>query len=156
MAKNRVLDNLRPPKGATKKRKRVGCGPGSGHGKTSCRGHKGAGQRKGKEFDARFEGGQMPLYRHIPKRGFHNIFKQEFQIVNVGNLTKFQPNTNIDIENLVSAGLVRQGYPVKILGEGEINVALNITAHAFSKSAKAKIEKAGGKAEIIKEETRRK
>lgn len=156
MAKNRVLDNLRPPKGATKKKKRVGCGPGSGHGKTSCRGHKGAGQRKGKEFDARFEGGQMPLYRHIPKRGFHNIFKQEFQIVNVGNLTKFQPNTNIDIENLVSAGLVRQGYPVKILGEGEINVALNITAHAFSKSAKAKIEKAGGKAEIIKEETRRK
>ena len=156
MARNRVLDNLHPPRGATKKRKRVGCGPGSGHGKTSCRGHKGAGQRKGKEFDARFEGGQMPLYRHIPKRGFHNIFKQEFQIVNVGNLTKFQPNTNIDIENLVSAGLVRQGYPVKILGEGEINVALNITAHAFSKSAKAKIEKAGGKIETIKEETRRK
>jgi large subunit ribosomal protein L15 len=145
------LGKLRPPKGAVRRKKRVGCGPGSGHGKTSCRGHKGSGQRKGKEYDARFEGGQMPFYRRIPKRGFHNISKKEFELVKIENLAKFPANTDITPETLVNTELVKKGHSIKVLGDGEIGFALNVRAHAFSKSAKEKIEKAGGKVEVIKE-----
>ena len=144
------LGNLNPPHGARKKRKRVGCGPGSGHGKTSCRGHKGAGQRKGSEFDARFEGGQMPFYRRIPKRGFYSFTKKEFELIKVEQLAKFPAKTDITPETLVNAELVRKNYPIKVLGDGEIKVALNVKLHAFSQSAKEKIEKAGGKVETIK------
>jgi large subunit ribosomal protein L15 len=145
------LGKLAPAKGATKKRKRVGCGPGSGHGKTSCRGHKGAGQRKGKEYDARFEGGQMPFYRRLPKRGFQNISRKEFELVKVEHLAKFPANTTITPELLVKSNYVKKGFPIKLLGDGEIGVALQVKLHAFSKSAKEKIEKAGGKIEPIKE-----
>lgn len=149
MALEMKLNKLQPPKGATKKKKRVGCGPGSGHGKTACRGHKGAGQRKGKEFDARFEGGQMPYYRRIPKRGFQNVSKKEFELVNLVQLAKFPAHTEITPETLVKANLIKKGVLVKVLGDGEINIPLTLKVHAFSQSAKKKIEKAGGKIEII-------
>ena len=156
MGSNIEIGNLKPPKGARKRRKRVGCGVGSGHGKTSCRGHKGSGQRKGKEFDARFEGGQMPFYRRIPKRGFFNFTRKEFELIKIGQLANFPANSNITPETLIKAGLVKKGYPIKVLGDGEISSALNINLHRFSKSAKQKIEKAGGKAEIIKEVSKKK
>lgn len=143
------LFELKPAKGATKKKKRVGCGPGSGHGKTSCRGHKGAGQRKGKEFDARFEGGQMPFYRRLPKRGFHNIKKEEFELVKVGQLAKFPPNTEVTPETLLKANLIKDGHRVKLLSDGEISVPLVVRVHAFSLKAKEKIEKAGGQLEPL-------
>ncbi len=151
MATEIKIAKLQPPKGATRKRKRVGCGPGSGHGKTSCRGHKGAGQRKGKEFDARFEGGQMPFYRRIPKRGFQNVSRKEFELVKVAQLAKFPPNTEITPETLIKANLIKNGTRVKALGDGEIRVPLQVKLHAFSKSAKEKIEKAGGRVETIVE-----
>ncbi len=144
------INELRPPRGAVKKKKRVGCGPGSGHGKTSCRGHKGAGQHSAPEFDARFEGGQMPFYRRIPKRGFNNPTRVEFSVVNLDDLAKL-PQEEITAETLLEAGLVRRGMPVKILGRGEINRAVTVTAHAFSRSAREKIEKAGGKAVTLTE-----
>uniref|UniRef100_A0A7C6EDY7 Large ribosomal subunit protein uL15 n=1 Tax=candidate division WOR-3 bacterium TaxID=2052148 RepID=A0A7C6EDY7_UNCW3 len=143
------LNQLKPPKGAKRKKKRVGCGPGSGHGKTACRGHKGAGQRKGKEFDARFEGGQMPYYRRIPKRGFYNITKKEFELVNLAQLAKFPAQTEITPETLVKANLIKKGSLVKVLGNGEISVPLTLKLHAFSQKALEKIEKAGGKVFII-------
>ncbi len=145
------LVNLKPPLGAKKKRKRIGCGPGSGHGKTSCRGHKGSGQRKGKEFDARYEGGQMPFYRRIPKRGFYNFTKTQFELVKVGDLDKFPAKSMVNADSLAEAGLVKKGYRIKVLGDGEIGKSLNVFVHAFSKSAKAKIEKAGGTTKIIEE-----
>lgn len=151
MTSNIEIGNLKPPRGARKRRKRVGCGVGSGHGKTSCRGHKGAGQRKGKEFDARFEGGQMPFYRRIPKRGFFSFTRKQFELIKIGQLAKFPANSEITPETLVKADLVKKGYPIKVLGDGEISIALNINLHAFSKSAKQKIEKAGGRIEVIKE-----
>ncbi len=143
------LSFLRPPKGATKKRKRVGCGPGSGHGKTAGRGHKGAKSRSGKEFDARFEGGQMPLYRRIPKRGFKNPLRVEYEIVNLAALKDIEER-EITPALLVAKGLVKKGKRVKILSAGEIKNPLTIYAHAFSQKAFEKIEKAGGKAVIIK------
>lgn len=149
MASEIKLGKLSPARGATHKKKRVGCGPGSGHGKTSCRGHKGAGQRKGKEYDERFEGGQMPFFRRLPKRGFKNIGRKEFALVKVEQLAKFPANTNITPELLTKENFVKKGYPIKVLGDGEIGVALNVKVHAFSKAAKEKIEKAGGKVEIF-------
>ncbi len=145
-----ILSMLRPPKGAVKRKKRVGCGPGSGHGKTSTRGHKGAKSRSGKEYDSRFEGGQMPLYRRIPKKGFSNYrFKKFYEIVNLKELNKFEENTEITPEFLKEKGLIEGRYPVKILGEGEIKVKLLVKAHKFSRSAREKIEKAGGKVEVL-------
>ncbi|MEO0117200.1 MAG: 50S ribosomal protein L15 [candidate division WOR-3 bacterium] len=143
------LSSLKPPKGATKKRKRVGCGPGSGHGKTSGRGHKGAKARSGKEFDSRFEGGQTPFYRRIPKRGFKNPFRKEYEIVNLSALKKLGEK-EITPQLLKARNLVKEGKLVKILGEGEIDFPIIVSAHAFSQSAKEKIEKAGGKVIIIK------
>ncbi len=142
--------NLVPPKGARKKRKRIGRGDGSGHGTYSTRGIKGSRQRKGKEYDARFEGGQTPLHRRIPKRGFTNIFKKVYEIVNLKRIEeKFSNNEEVNPETLRIKGLVKKDLPVKILGDGNISKPLVVKAHAFSKSAKEKIEKAGGKVEVI-------
>lgn len=147
------INELKPARGAVKKKKRVGCGPGSGHGKTSCRGHKGAGQHSAPEFDARFEGGQMPFYRRIPKRGFKNPTRVEFEVVNLVDLAKLNEE-RITIETLRENKLVRHRRLVKILGKGEINRPVTITAHAFSSSARQKIEQAGGKVVVIPEKRR--
>ena len=143
------LADLAPAPGSRKKRKRVGRGPGSGHGKTSCRGHKGQNSRSGGGVKPGFEGGQMPLQRRLPKRGFTNIFQKTFSIVNVGSLEKLE-ETEITPEVLIKEGLVRKIQDgVKILGNGELTKAVTVKAHAFSASAKEKIEKAKGTAEVI-------
>jgi len=145
------LNALRPPLGAKKKPKRVGIGIGSGHGKTSCRGHKGQKARSGGGVRLGFEGGQTPLALRIPKRGFNNgPFRKEYVVVNLKDLNIFKDNEVVTPELLLERGLIsRIGDGVKILGEGELNKPLLIKAHAFSKSAIEKIEKAGGKAEVI-------
>jgi large subunit ribosomal protein L15 len=143
------LSDLAPYPGSRKKRKRVGRGPGSGHGKTSCRGHKGQNCRSGGGVKPGFEGGQMPLQRRLPKRGFTNIFQKHYAIVNVGTLENLS-ETVITPEVLVNEGVVkniRDG--IKILGQGELTKALTIKAHSFSESAKEKITKAQGSVEII-------
>lgn len=139
------LGNLKPATGATKKNKRIGRGVGSGHGKTSTKGHKGQHARSGAKFRAWFEGGQMPLQRRIPKTGFKNIFKREYQVVNVGDLSRMSQD-KITFEDMLKARLIRKkNVPLKILGNGELSKSLEISAHAFSKSAVQKIEAAGGK-----------
>jgi large subunit ribosomal protein L15 len=150
------IGNLSPASGSTKRRKRVGRGPGSGHGKTSTRGHKGQLSRAGAKSRSWFEGGQMPLQRRIPKRGFTNIFRKEFQIVNLSALSKVDPPSAestkgpISLEVMREAGLIkRKNVPVKILGNGEITRPITVQASAFSKKAKEKIEAAGGKIEVI-------
>ena len=143
------LSDLAPYPGSRKKRKRVGRGPGSGHGKTSCRGHKGQNSRSGGGVKPGFEGGQMPLQRRLPKRGFTNIFQKQYAIVNVGTLQNLS-ETDITPEVLVNEGVVKNVRDgIKILGQGELTKAINIKAHAFSESAKEKITKAQGSAEII-------
>ena len=144
------LDSLKPSKGSIKNKKRIGRGHGSGLGKTSGRGHKGSGQRSGNKRRAWFEGGQMPLARRLPRRGFTNIFKEEIQIVNISDLIRIEKHSEIDPVVLQENGLIRSSLkPVKILGEGDIDKKLNVTASAFSASAKNKIEKAGGTATIL-------
>jgi len=144
------LDSLKPSKGSIKNKKRIGRGHGSGLGKTSGRGHKGAGQRSGNKRRAWFEGGQMPLARRLPRRGFTNIFKEEIQIVNISDLNRIEKNSEIDPVVLQENGMIRSSLkPVKILGGGDIDKKLNVTASAFSASAKNKIEKAGGTATIL-------
>jgi len=144
------LSNLSPAKGATKKRKRLGRGPGSGQGKTAGRGHKGRGARSGGNTPPGYEGGQMPLQRRLPKRGFRNPFRREFAIVNLKELeVRFESRAVVDLESLVSSGLVRRGQEVKVLGQGELTKPLTVKAHAFSDSAKAHIQAAGGSAEVI-------
>ncbi|MGH7873539.1 MAG: 50S ribosomal protein L15 [Candidatus Binatia bacterium] len=144
------LDDLKPASGSNKKRKRVGRGDGSGHGKTSCRGHKGQGARSGGNTKPGFEGGQMPLQRRLPKRGFHNPFRIELAVVNLAQLEPFSAGSEITPESLAEHGLINgKGRQVKILGEGSLSKALTIKAHGFSSSAKEKIEAAGGKAELI-------
>lgn len=143
------LYDLSPAKGATRKRKRVGRGPGSGHGKTSTRGMKGQKSITGFSQKKGFEGGQMPLHRRIPKRGFTNIFKKEWQIVNLEDITRLRYE-EITPQILEKERLIRdKNGLVKILGKGEIGKAISFKAHAFSKSAREKIEKAGGKVEIL-------
>lgn len=142
-----MLNKLTPAKGAHHRRKRIGCGPGSGHGKTSCRGHKGAGARKGTEYDARFEGGQMPLYRKIPKRGFTNYTRKEFEVVNLGDINRLKLEGDINKDILRKAGLIRKNLPIKILGTGEITAKVTIHADAISESALKKLQAAGGKFE---------
>jgi len=142
------LGELKPEPGSTKRRKRIGRGVGSGHGKTSCRGHTGAGQHSAPRHDARFEGGQMPFYRRIPKRGFTNPTRKEFAAVNLTDLAKLEVEV-VTVDLLREKGLVGQRESVKVLGGGELGRALSVTAHAFSKSAREKIEKAGGKAEVV-------
>lgn len=143
------LNELRPAKGATKKRKRVGRGPGSGHGKTSTRGHKGHKQRSGFRVKRGFEGGQMPLIRRIPKRGFTNIFKVDYEIVNVQMLGTFDANTEVTPELLKERGMVKGKNKLKILGTGQLSVPLKVKAHKFSKSAREKIIQAKGEVEQI-------
>jgi len=142
------LDSLTPVPGSTKNRKRLGRGHGSGHGKSAGRGDKGAGQRSGFKRRSWFEGGQMPLARRLPMRGFTNIFRKEFQIVNLDAIEALGLNS-VDAQILAENGLVRSALkPIKILGNGELKSKVDITASAFSASAKEQIEKAGGTATI--------
>ncbi|MDH4038626.1 MAG: 50S ribosomal protein L15 [Candidatus Krumholzibacteria bacterium] len=145
------LSKLKPASGAKKRRKRVGCGPGSGHGKTSTKGHKGTQARSGNTMHAWYEGGQMPLQRRLPKRGFTNIFRVAYQVVNLVDLERFEANATVDVDKLLESGLVRKASGrVKLLGNGEINKVLNITVHACSKKAREAVEKAGGQVNIVK------
>ena len=142
------LGELKPAEGSVKKKHRIGRGNASGWGKTSGRGEKGYGSRSGSKSAGLFEGGQMPLHRRLPKRGFKNPFRKEYAIVNLRDLAAVKAET-ITVETLAEAGLVKTSDSrVKILGEGELDRALEITAAAFSKSAIAKIEAAGGKATL--------
>lgn len=144
------LHNLKRPKGAHRKRKRIGRGPGSGYGKTAGRGTKGQQSRSGYRRRPGFEGGQMPLIRRVPKRGFHNPFREVYQVVNVEALNTFRKGSTVDFDKMVAAGLVkRHKGKVKILGKGELKKELTVVADAFSKSAKEKIESLGGKAEVF-------
>jgi large subunit ribosomal protein L15 len=145
------LSNLKPRTGAIKKRKRVGRGPGSGTGTTAGRGSNGQNARTGAKFPIGFEGGQMPLTRSLPKRGFNNIFRIEQQVVNIGDIDKKASGlTTIDPQFMKTSGLIATARrPVKILGNGAISIPLTIRAHAFSSSALDKIQKANGKAEVI-------
>jgi large subunit ribosomal protein L15 len=148
----RNLSNLRAPKKANENKKRVGRGMGSGMGKTSTRGHKGQGSRSGSSLMRGFEGGQMPLHRRMPKRGFTNIFRKEFNIVSLERLMEMGEDFHgdpITPEVLRKAGVIKTKHPVKILGDGELKVALTVHAHKFSKSAQEKITKAGGKIEVL-------
>ena len=141
---------LRPPRGAHKRPKRVGLGMGSGHGKTATRGSKGQHSRAGSRMRPGFEGGQMPLHRRLPKRGFTNIFKKEYALVNLKDLAKFKAEESITPELLLKQGLIKRLRDgLRVLGEGELSAPLKISAHHFSKSALEKIQKAGGKAEVI-------
>ena len=143
------LDSLNPVKGSVKHKKRIGRGHGSGVGKTSGRGHKGSGQRSGNKKRPWFEGGQMPLSRRLPRRGFKNIFKEKFQIVNICDILKIEKVSSVDPVVLNDNGLIRSSLkPVKVLGKGDINIKINITASSFSKSAKSKIENAGGTVKV--------
>lgn len=144
------LHELRPNPGATHSRKRVGRGIGSGLGKTSGRGHKGQNARSGGGVRPGFEGGQTPLFKRLPKRGFTNIFRKEYAIVNVGALNVFRKNQRVTVENLIEKGLINKEYDgVKILGNGELTKPLTVVAHKFSKSAEKAILEAGGKIEVI-------
>ena len=146
------LHNLSNVKGATHRRKRLGCGEGGGHGKTSGKGHKGQRARSGGSVRIGFEGGQMPLFRRLPIRGFNNkSFRTEYETVNLGELSKLDASVSeVTREVLVKAGLVRDNAnPLKILGTGEVTKALKVSADKFSASAKDKIEKAGGEAIVL-------
>jgi large subunit ribosomal protein L15 len=142
------LSNIRAPKKSSEKRKRVGRGMGSGMGKTSTRGHKGQRSRSGSRMIRGFEGGQMPLHRRMPKRGFTNIFRKEYSIVNLEALAALGEST-INPDVLRKAGVIKTKHPVKVLGDGELKSALTVQAHKFSKSAQEKITKAGGKFEVL-------
>ncbi len=145
------LHNLKPAENSTHRKKRVGRGIGSGHGKTSTRGHKGQKSRRGYgELPAFFEGGQTPFIMRIPKRGFKNPNKVEYQVINVKTLEeRFEANQEITPEKLVEERLARKGCPIKILGDGELTKPLKVKAHKFSKSAEEKIKSAGGEIEIL-------
>ncbi len=142
------LSTLRAPKKANTNRKRVGRGMGSGMGKTSTRGHKGQGSRSGSRLLRGFEGGQMPLHRRLPKRGFTNIFKAEYTIVNLDRIAALGEKS-VNPEVLIKAGLAGKNDRIKVLGDGQLKAAITVQAHKFSKSAQEKITKAGGKAEVI-------
>ncbi len=144
------IHELSPVKGAKRNRKRIGRGPGSGHGKTACRGHKGQKSRSGGGPRPGFEGGQMPLHRRLPKRGFTNIFKKHFEIINIGDLERFSSDSKLEIEDLEKAGLFKgRNYKVKLLGNGDISHPVFIRVNKVSRAAREKIEGAGGKVEII-------
>lgn len=142
------LSNLRAPKKANSNKKRVGRGMGSGMGKTSTRGHKGQRSRSGSRMMRGFEGGQMPLHRRLPKRGFTNIFRTEYTVLNIDRIASLGEG-DVTLETLVKAGLAKNGDLVKVLGDGELKKKVNVQAHKFSKSAQEKITKAGGKAEVV-------
>ena len=151
-----ITEYLISPKGANKKKKRRGIGRGSGHGKTSCRGHKGQKARGMTKRTKGFEGGQMPLLRRIPKRGFCNIFREEYNVVNLDRLSKLSEADKIDPAFLKEKGIIKNTkFPTKILGGGSIKKKLKVHAHAFSKNAKEAIEKAGGEAVVIADSARK-
>ena len=144
------LGTLKPPEGSKRRKKRVGRGIGSGHGKTACRGMKGQRSRSGRGIPPGFEGGQMPLQRRVPKRGFTNIFKKKFALVNVEDLNRFEANSIVDVERLREAGLVKKVHDgVKILGRGRITIPLTLRVHRVSKGAAEKIVAAQGRIEGI-------
>ena len=143
------LHNLRPSHGSRKKKMRVGRGIGAGKSKTSGRGDKGQRSRRGYSRRPGFEGGQMPLQRRLPKVGFTNIFRTEYEVVNVASLAIFKAGDAVTPEAMSSRRLLRRRLPVKILGNGNLKMKLTVSAHAFSKSAREKIEKAGGTAEVL-------
>jgi len=145
------LNNLRPPKGAKHAKKRIGRGQGSGNGKTAGRGHKGAKSRSGFKFKRGFEGGQMPLHRRVPKRGFHNPFRVEYDVINLDTLSeRFDAGAVITPETLREAGLLAGGSRLlKVLARGEVSKALTVRAHKFSGKAAEKIAAAGGQAEAL-------
>ncbi|HEV2423394.1 MAG TPA: 50S ribosomal protein L15 [Terriglobia bacterium] len=144
------VGSLRPPRGARHRRKRIGTGMGEGHGKTATRGEKGQRSRTGSRTRSGFEGGQMPLHRRLPKRGFTNIFKKRHAILNLGDLKSFAAGDKVTPDALIERGLVKKLWDgVKILGEGELPGPIHVAAHFFSKSALEKIQKAGGTAEVI-------
>jgi large subunit ribosomal protein L15 len=146
------LSNLKPAEGSTKNRKRIGRGEGSGHGGTSTKGHKGAQSRSGYKRKLGFEGGQMPLYRRVPKFGFKNINRKEFLGINIQTLQKYADEkkiTSFDPQVFIENGLARKNDLIKILGMGELTASIEVTAHAFSKSATEAIESKGGKATKI-------
>lgn len=144
------LDELSSPKGAHKKPKRVGRGVGSGHGKTSCRGHKGLKARTGKKLRPGFEGGQMPLARRLPKRGFVNKFKKEFEIVNIRDLDVFDNDSTVNPQLLRERGIIKNRKDgVRVLGMGPLSKKVTVEAHYFTKSAAEAIKKAGGKTKIL-------
>jgi large subunit ribosomal protein L15 len=150
MATKPTLSNLKPPRGSRHRKVRVGRGMGSKMGKTSGAGNKGQQSRRGYSRRAGFEGGQMPLHRRLPKRGFSSPFPKEFAVVNVESLNVFAAGDTVTPEALAGLGIVRaMRSGVKILGDGELKVALTVQAHAFSKSAQEKITRAGGKAEVL-------
>lgn len=144
------IHELSPAEGSRKKRKRVGRGQGSGHGGTACRGHKGQNSRSGGKVRPGFEGGQMPLQRRLPKRGFTNIFKTQYNVINVKDLNRFEPNSTLDMDVLKQAGLVKKiSRGIKLLGNGDISHPLTVKIQKVSKAAREKIESAGGKIEIV-------
>lgn len=144
------LHDLHPALGSTHSRKRVGRGTGSGHGKTSGRGHKGQNARSGGGVRPLYEGGQTQLFKRLPKRGFTNVNRLEYAIVNLEDLNVFENNSVVDVNSLIEKKIIKNIYDgVKVLGNGELNVSLTVKAKKFSKSAKEAIEKAGGKTEVI-------
>ncbi len=145
-----MLNNLKASEGSRKRRKRIGRGSGSGHGGTSCRGHKGQNARSGGGKGPGFEGGQMPLQRRLPKRGFRNIFKKEYTIVHIKDLNKFEANQEVTPEVLKQTGIIKKSVSlIKVLSDGDLENPLTLKAHKFSREAKKKIEASGGKAEVI-------
>jgi len=143
------LDELKPPGGSTKKRKRVGRGIGSGHGKTACRGAKGQNSRYGGGTKAGFEGGQMPLQRRLPKRGFRPPFKKRYTIIHVGDLNRFPRDSVVEPNLLIQSGLWKKGDGVKLLSDGELQHPLIVRVHQASRSAIKKVEAASGRVEVI-------
>src|SRR6267142_3778853 len=146
------INTLRPDPGATHKTKRIGRGPGSGHGKTAGRGSKGMWSRSGSSQKRGFEGGQMPLHRRIPKRGFSNaVFKKKFSTINVSDLAKFEKGSKVGPQEMLDSGVIRRlaTHGVRVLGDGNVDRALHVSAHYFTASAKEKITKAGGTVEVI-------
>lgn len=146
------LGQVFPPEGGVKKRKRVGCGPGSGHGKTACKGHKGQKARAGAKHRAGFEGGQMPIQRRLPKIGFKPLERKRYQVVNLSDAVERISEGPITPDTLRAAGLIRDARgQVKLLGDGQVGRAVEIRVHAVSASASAKVSEAGGKVEVISE-----
>jgi len=144
------LNDLSPVGSSKKRKKRIGRGPGSGHGGTSCKGHKGQKARSGARIRPGFEGGQMPLHRRSPKRGFNNIFKKEYEVINVKDLERFKTMSSIDIDALKNSGLIKcEKKLIKLLGDGEIAFPIRIKVHSATKTARNKIEAVGGSIEFI-------
>jgi large subunit ribosomal protein L15 len=147
------INTLQPDAGSTHKTKRIGRGPGSGHGKTAARGSKGMWSRSGSSQKRGFEGGQMPLHRRMPKRGFSNaVFKKEFSTINVSDLKRFEQGSKVGPQELLDSGVIRKlaTHGIRVLGDGEVDRALHVSAHYFTAGAREKITKAGGTVEVIK------